>query len=81
MAQILVRQIEDDVLERLRERARANERSTEAEIRKILADAVRLPGENYPSLTSLIGAAPSARTQDEIVDYVRSLREEWDRER
>lgn len=41
MAQILVRQLDDDLKAALQRRARANGRSTEAEVREILRDAVR----------------------------------------
>lgn len=39
MAQILVRKLEDDVKERLRERARRHGRSLEEEVRAILREA------------------------------------------
>ena len=41
MAQLLVRQIEDDVKEKLQHRARRHGRSTEEEVREILRNAVR----------------------------------------
>ena len=41
MAQVVVRQLEDEVKERLRERAARNGRSMEEEIRVILRDAVQ----------------------------------------
>jgi len=41
MAQIIVRDIEDEVKERLQRRAVANDRSMEAEVRDILRDAVK----------------------------------------
>lgn len=43
MAQLLIRQLPDDVKEGLRERARANGRSMEAEARAILTDIVLPP--------------------------------------
>ena len=46
MAQLLVRNLEDDVKARLQRRARARGRSTEAEVRDILRNAVR--PENRP---------------------------------
>jgi plasmid stability protein len=42
MAQILVRQLDDDVKDALQRRARAHGRSTEAEVREILRDAARI---------------------------------------
>lgn len=41
MAQILVRQLDDDVKAKLQNRARAHGRSTEEEVREILRNAVR----------------------------------------
>lgn len=68
MAQLLIRQLPDEVKEGLRERARQNGRSMEAEARTILADCI-LPPQNvvveYPNIADL--------TPDELDDYVRSL--------
>ena len=79
MAQILVRQIEDDVLERLKVRAKANQRSTEAEIRTILNDAVRLGATPRRSIADFMGAGvkrgEKGRTTDEIVEFVRRVRD------
>lgn len=49
MAAISVRDLDDDVRERLRRRAAANGRSMEAEVREILTAAVQAPdpGENF----------------------------------
>lgn len=44
MAQITVRKLDDDVLDALKARARANKRSTEAEIHDILKRATDAPG-------------------------------------
>ncbi|RYG45380.1 Arc family DNA-binding protein [bacterium] len=45
MAQVLVRQLDDDVVARLKERAKSNGRSLEAEIRTILREATADPIE------------------------------------
>ena len=85
MAQIVVRQLEDAVLEAVRNRAVANKRSTEAEVRAILTDAVGLspPASSAvqnesESFRDFVGIAEKRRTQDEIDSYVRALRDEWD---
>lgn len=39
MAQVLIRDMDSEVVDRLKERARRNERSLEAELRHILAEA------------------------------------------
>lgn len=41
MAQLVVRNLEDDVAERLRRRAKRHRRSTEEEVRDILRNAVK----------------------------------------
>jgi plasmid stability protein len=41
MAQLLIRNLEDDVKAKLRDRARIHGRSTEEEVREILRNAVR----------------------------------------
>ncbi|MCL1801472.1 MAG: toxin-antitoxin system antitoxin subunit [Promicromonosporaceae bacterium] len=47
MAQLLVRSIDDDVKQRLRERAASNARSLEAEARAILTNAVEPSRESF----------------------------------
>jgi plasmid stability protein len=47
MAQLVVRNLDDDVKAKLRERARQRGRSTEEEVREILRNAVR--GEVMPA--------------------------------
>ena len=46
MAALSIRDVDDDVRDRLRVRAARNGRSMEAEIRAILADAVREPPDS-----------------------------------
>lgn len=83
MGQILIRQLDDETLALLKARAKINDRSTEAEARQIVRDAV-LPvkPEVRPSLLSLVGAGrrdgSPGMTTEEIVAHVRALREEWD---
>lgn len=81
MGQMLIRQIDENVMQRLRARAKANSRSTEAEVRTILEDAVKSRENARSSLKSFVGAGSSARsfkTLDEIVTHIRTLREEQD---
>ncbi len=86
LAQIVVRQLEDAVLEAVKLRAMANKRSTEAEVRAILTDAVGLSAPSAAeaagqpqSFRDFVGIAANRRTQNEIDTYVRALRDEWDR--
>lgn len=54
MAAISVRDLDDDVRERLRRRAAANGRSMESEARAILTEAVRSPEETRGLLGTLV---------------------------
>ena len=54
MAQILVRQLDEDLKTALQRRARAHGRSTEEEVREILRDAVRPGGQPETNLGSRI---------------------------
>lgn len=56
MAQLLVRQLDDDVKEKLQNRARRHGRSTEEEVREILRNAVRSEGRVQTPLGSRIAA-------------------------
>jgi antitoxin FitA len=79
MAQVTVRRLNDETLEALKLRAKANKRSTEAEIREILDQAARVTRPvGRRSLSELAGSAPGNRTVEEIVADIRALRDEWD---
>lgn len=78
MGQILVRKLDDGVLKRIKARAKAHGRSTEAEVREILYAAMSAPEQKKRPLSSLIGAVRSNRSQAEVDAYVRRLRDEWD---
>ena len=56
MAQILIRQLDDDVKRKLVQRARRHGRSTEEEVREILRNAVRDADEPPIRLGSRISA-------------------------
>jgi plasmid stability protein len=56
MAQILVRQLDDDVKEKLQERARRHGHSTAEEVREILRNAVRSDRDNREGLGTRIAA-------------------------
>ena len=80
MGQILIRQLDDNTLVLLKARAKANARSTEAEVRQIIEDVVA-PARPRRPLSSFIGAGASEtafKSSDEIVAHIRALRDEWD---
>lgn len=56
MAQLLVRNLEDDVRAKLRKRARRHGRSTEEEVREILRNAVRDEGVAQAPLGSRLAS-------------------------
>ena len=71
MAQLIVRNLEDSVKEKLRRRAARRRRSLEAEVRDILCDAVARPESNEGHL----GRRIASRFARLVVDLdVRELR-------
>ena len=56
MAQLLVRQLDDDLKAKLQRRARRHGRSTEEEVREILRNAVREEGVSRAPLGSRLAA-------------------------
>lgn len=56
MAQLVVRQLDDDVKAKLQRRARRHGRSTEEEVREILRNAVKDEGGPRPALGSRLAA-------------------------
>jgi plasmid stability protein len=71
MAQILIRQLDDDLKERLQLRARKHGRSTEEEVREILRNAVRDDDQSPMGLGSRIAARFSEVGLDEPVREFR----------
>jgi len=55
MAAVTVRNLDDQVKERLRIRAAVHGRSMESEIRAILAEAVSEPGDRHGLFATLLG--------------------------
>lgn len=68
MAQLIVRNLDDDLVRTLEERAAREGRSAEAEHRRILEDALR-PSEPRCSLKELLGAMPDVGADE---DFARS---------
>jgi antitoxin FitA len=69
VAQILIRQLEDDVKAKLQRRARRHGRSTEEEVREILRNAVRDEGHVPARLGSRIaGRFAGIGLDEEIVE-------------
>jgi plasmid stability protein len=81
MGQILIRQLDDAVIEAMKKRAKANNRSMNAEVRDIIERAVEpANGPTAPARRSIMefaGSHPTDRTVEEIVAEIRALRDEW----
>lgn len=71
MAQILIRQLEDDVKAKLQQRARRHGRSTEEEVREILRGAVHGEGRVPARLGSRIAARFAGIGLDEEIVELR----------
>ena len=71
MAQVLDRQLDDDLKEKLQRRARRHGRSTEEEIREILRNAVRGEGSIRMPLGSRIAARFRRVGLDEEIPELR----------
>jgi plasmid stability protein len=56
MARLVVRQLDDDVKEKLKRRARCHGRSTEEEVREVLRNAVKSEGGEPMGLGSRLAA-------------------------
>lgn len=70
--QLIVRNLEDEIVDALRKRAARHGRSAEAEHRLILRAALlEAPARPKPSLKELILAIPKAESDDEDEDFAR----------
>jgi plasmid stability protein len=80
MGQMLIRQLDDETLARLKARAKANDRSAEAEARLLLKESLGPVGRS--SIVALAGSGRrenrAGMTPSEISAHIRALREEWD---
>ncbi len=70
MAQVLVRGLGDDVVETLKERARANGRSLEAELRTLIEQAAGSDIVTGRALAARIRRSLAGRTQTDSTDLV-----------
>ena len=77
MASVTVRNLDDDVVAALKQRAKANNRSLEAELRVVLVRAVRgYDAEEFLALADRIRAmTPKDRPQTDSVELLREDRQ------
>jgi plasmid stability protein len=82
MATLTVRQLDDDVYEDLRARARANNRSVEAEVRQLIADHVQpKPEPDFSALFARLAAHRQAMREkygvlSDSTEIIRQMRDE-----
>lgn len=76
MAQVLVRNLDDNVVERLRRKAELNGLSLEQELREVLTAAARLTPEERVALSRRIRAlTPGGKLRSESADLIRQDRD------
>jgi len=75
MASVTIRNLDDDVVETLKRRARANNRSLEGELRQILTDAAgRGAAPDLRTLAERTAAMTPNRSQSDSADLLRKDR-------
>ena len=75
MAQILVRNLDDDLVERLKKRAKRDGRSLQSEVRMILEQAARVDTAAVRELVDRIRAGSKGRGFSDSADLVREDRD------
>jgi plasmid stability protein len=76
VAQVLVRNLEEGVVERLRRKAELNGRSLEQELREVLTGAARLtPEERLARARRIRAMTPGGKLQTESADLIREDRD------
>ena len=80
MADIVLRNLEDDLKEKLRRRAASNQRSMNAELREIVSNALAQPRRTSPvdlkQLAADIRALSAGRRQTPSEDLLRESRDQ-----
>ena len=77
MASVTIRNLDDDVVAKLKMRAKANNRSLEAELRRLLSDAAASSSTaSLLELADRIAAMTPDVPQTDSVELLRKLREE-----
>ena len=79
MAQILVRNLDDSVVRRLKEQAKQHGRSLQAEVKMILEDRAERPKPDMAATRELIDKIRSQFKGREFPDSVELIREDRDR--
>jgi plasmid stability protein len=75
MAQVIIRKLDDEIVQRLKERARAKRHSLEQELRDILAAAVRPDLAEFRDFAAAMRARYAGVAQTDSVELLREDRE------
>jgi plasmid stability protein len=75
MAQVLIRQLDDHVVEALRARARAQGLSLEQSLRDLLSNAVRMDDSLRDELAQLRATTPAAGRSLDVAALIREDRD------
>lgn len=79
MANLTIRNVDDDIVETLKARAKSNNRSLESEIRQILVDQARRPSWRGAELLERAKRIAAMTPDVPQTDSVELLREDRDR--
>ena len=79
MAQILVRNLDEDVVARLKERARKEGRSLQSEVRRILEEAVHAPQVDMATARKMVDRIRKRLKGRKFPDSVELIRKGRDR--
>jgi antitoxin FitA len=79
MANLTIRNVDDDIVEALKARAKSNNRSLESEIRQILVDQARRPSWRGAELLERAKRIAAMTPNVPQTDSVELLREDRDR--
>lgn len=76
MAQVLVRDLPDELVERLKIQAAAHGRSLEAHLRLILEDASGFDRDEFVALADTVAESTRGRAQSDAADVIRASRDQ-----
>ena len=75
MAQVLVRELPDEVVERLKAKATAEGRSLEAYLRRVLEEASTLDRDEFLAVADAIAGTTRGRPQTDAAELIRRSRD------
>lgn len=76
MAQVLVRELPEEVVERLKAKAATEGRSLEAHLRLVLQEASELDRDEFLALADAVAATTDGRAQTDATELIRSSRDQ-----